>query len=74
LRCGNDYRSYRLQFLKLAEQPFADAPLVRRDAANVVGILLNQIMVEIVERATHTVRVLLVDTEDDRLGEPIALF
>jgi hypothetical protein len=61
--------SYRFKLLKLAEQPFSDASLVRSDAANIVGILLDQIGVEIIERGAHLVRVFLVDAENDRLGE-----
>ena len=52
----------------------SDASLVGGDAANIVGILLNEIGVEIVERRAHFVGVLLVDAEHDRFGEAIGLF
>jgi len=74
LRCGHEYRRHGLKFLELAEQALSEAALVRSDAAHVIGILPNQIGVQIIERAAHLVRVLLVDAEDDRLGKAIGFF
>ena len=74
MRGGEDDGRHGLKLLKLARVALADASLVRGDAADIVGILLHQVGVEIVERAAHLVGVLLVDAEDDRLGEAIGLF
>ena len=51
----------------------ADVALVGGHAADVVGILLHQVGVVVVQRAAHLVGVLLVDAEHDGLGEAIGL-
>ena len=43
------------------------------DAADVVGVLLDQVGVQVVERLAHLVGVLLVHAEDDGLGEAVGL-
>ena len=43
------------------------------DAADVVGVLGDQVGVEVVQRPPHLVGVLLVDAEDDGLGEAVGL-
>lgn len=71
---GHQPGSQGFELLKLAEQSFADAALVRSDPANVIGVLLYQILVEIVQRLAHVVGMLLIDAENNRLGETIGLF
>ena len=63
----------RLDVLEAAQVPAADVALVGGDAADVVRVLLHEVGVQVVERAPHLVGVLLVDAEDDRLGEAVGL-
>ena len=49
----------------------ADLALVRCHSADVVGMLLDEVCVQVVERLAHLLGVLLVDAEDDRLGEAV---
>ena len=51
--------------------PAADLALVGRDAADVVRVVLHEVGIAVAERAAHLVGVLLVDAEDDRLGEAV---
>ena len=63
----------RLDVLKPAEVAAPDVALVGRDAADIVGILRDQIGVEVVKRRPHLAGVFLIDAEDDRLGEAVGL-
>ena len=71
LRRRQDHRRHGLQLLESAEVPAADRALVGGHAADVVGELPDAIGVEVVQSAPHLLGVLLVDAEDDRLGERI---
>ena len=51
----------------------ADFALVGGDAADVVGVLADQVGVEVVERAAHVVGVLLVHAKDDGLCKSIGI-
>jgi len=50
-----------------------DVPLVGGDAANVVGKLLGEVAVQVVERRAHLAGVLLIHAEDDGLGVAVGL-
>ena len=63
----------RLQVLEAAQVAAADVALVGDDPAHVIGVLLHQVGVEVVQRPAHLVGVLLVHAEDDRLGEAVGL-
>ena len=52
----------------------ADVALVGGDAADVIGILLHQIAVEVNELLPHLGGVFLIDAEHQRLGEAIGAF
>ena len=73
LRSGQDDGSLAFQILEVAEVAAADVALVRRDPANVIRVLLDQVGVEIHQRLAHVGRVLLVHAEDDGFGEPVGL-
>ena len=51
----------------------SDVTLVGGDAAHVVGVLRHEDAVEIGQRGAHLASVLLVDAEDDGLGEAVRL-
>ena len=46
---------------------------VGRDAADIIGMLLHEVGVQVVERPAHLVGVLLIHAEDDGLGEAVGL-
>ena len=56
---------------KLPRWPRPISCLVADDPHHVVGVLLGEVGVRVVQRAAHLVGVLLVDAEDDRLGQAI---
>ena len=63
----------RLQVLEPAQVAAADVAFVGGHAADVVRMLLHEVGVQVVERPAHLVGVLLVDAEDDGLGEAVGL-
>ena len=63
----------RLHVLEAAQVAAADVAFVGGDPADVVGMLLHQIGVQVVQRPPHLVGVFLVDAEDDGLGEAVGL-
>ena len=73
LRSGQDDGRCAFHVLEPAQVAAADAALIGDDPADVVGILLNQVGIEVVQRPPHFVGVFLVHAEDDRLGEPVGL-
>ena len=73
LRGGEDDGRGALHVLEPAQVAAADAALVGNDPANVVGMLPNQVGVEVVQCPPHFVGVFLVHAEDDRLGEAVGL-
>ena len=73
LRRGEDDRRLGLDVLEPAQVPAPDVALVGGDAADVVRVLLHEVGVQCGERLAHLARVLLVDAEDDGLGEAVGL-
>jgi len=71
LRGGQDHRRGFVYVLKVREMGQADRAFVGRDAADVVGVLLDQIAVEIDQFLAHLGCVLLIDAEHDGLGEAV---
>ena len=74
LRGGQDHRTERLDVLKAAQVAAPGISLVRGYPAHVVGELPHQVGVQVGERLPHLQRMLLIDAEDDRLGEAIGVF
>ena len=62
-----------LKVRKSSQMTLADVPFVRRDPADVVGVLLDEVRIEIRQCPPHLVGVLLVHAKDDRLGEAVGL-
>src|SRR5262249_6558311 len=73
LRCGKNDRCPRLHILEPLHVTAADVAFVGGDAADVVGKLLNQIGVQVVECRAHLGGVFLVYTEDNGFGEAVCL-
>ena len=73
VRGGQDDGRSRLHVLEPGPVSVADMTLVRSDPAHIVGVFLDQIGVELGERAAHLQCVLLADAEDDRLRETVGL-
>lgn len=71
LRGGQNGGGGCLQLLKMAQMGTPDGPLFRCDATDIVGMLLNKVSVEIVQRPAHLVGMLLVHTKNDGFGEAI---
>ena len=61
----------RLHVLEPAQVTDADVALVGGHPADIVGVLPDQVGVEVVQLPAHLVGVLLVHAEDDRLGEAV---
>ncbi len=62
-----------LHVLELAQVAAADVAFVGSDPADVVGVLPDQIGVQVVQGPPHLVGVFLIDAEDDGLGEAVGL-
>ena len=56
---------------KRLEVAAADVAFVGGDAADIVGILRDEVGIEIAQSLPHLVGVFLIDAEHDRLGEAI---
>ena len=52
----------------------SDISFLGGNPANVVGMLLHEVAVEVVEGATHLIRMFLIDTENNRLAKAVGLF
>ena len=71
LRRGQDDRRAAFQVLEVAEMAAPDVAFVGRDPANVVGMVADEIGIQVVQCPPHFVGVFLIDAEHDGLGEPI---
>ena len=68
---GEDDRRGRLHVLEPAQVTDADVALVGGHPADVIGVLLDQVGVEVVQFPPHLVGVFLVHAEHDGLGEAV---
>ena len=63
----------RLQFHEAVEVPAADLAFIGDDAGDVVGVLFDEVGVEVVQGLAHLLGVLLVNAEDDGLAVAVGL-
>ena len=70
----NYHWSDGFELLKLAQVSFADSSFVGGYSTNIIGILLDQIIIEIIERPPHLIGMFLIDAKYDCLGEAVSLF
>ena len=71
LRRGENHGDVLVHVLEVAQVAAPDVALVGRHPADVVGVLLDQIGVQVVQLPPHLVGVFLIDAEHDGLGEAI---
>ena len=71
MRRGEDDGRARLHVLKPLHVAAPDVAFVGGDAADVIGELLDEVGVQVVERGAHLGRVFLVHAKDDGLGEAV---